>query len=260
MKIKLKKTNVKRLASLTALSAGTLGIAAGPAEAGDVFWSGIVDKKVGFDKGFGTRADIAGPHGAGGILGVTAFSCCSMTLFTGRATVLLGEKHGSHGTSFRFINAETKSGDRSLAAALPSGAAWGTAFHGKSANRAPVAQWYLDPEAESGTRRETAFTAANRYLLFRFTGGDLRHDMYGWAQLSVTFAKGAPYRFPDVVLIDWAFDTSGAQLPAGDRGAPQLIGRDSSALAPTGIAALALGANGVRAWRAGRNGATGTQY
>ena len=260
MKIRLKKTNVKRLASLTALSAGTLGITAGPANAGDVFWSGIVDKKVGFDKGFGTRADIAGPNGAGGILGVTNFSCCSMTLFTGRATVLLGEKHGSNGTSFHFLSTQTKNHLR-LAAALPAGAVWGTAFQGKSTDGAAVAQWHLEPEVVSGTRRVTAFTPANRYLLFRFTGGNLPHDMYGWAQLSVTFDNNmAFYRFPDVILIDWAFDASGAQLPAGDRGAPQLIGRDSSALAPTGLAALALGASGVRAWRAARNGAASTQY
>jgi hypothetical protein len=53
---------------------------------------------------------------------------------------------------------------------------------------------------------------------------------------------------PDVTLIDWAYDTSGAQIPAGDTGTPE-----PSTLALSGLAALALGAKGLRRWRAARS-------
>jgi hypothetical protein len=50
-----------------------------------------------------------------------------------------------------------------------------------------------------------------------------------------------------VTLVDYAYDASGAQIPAGDTGVPE-----PSTLDLTGLAALALGAKGVRAWRAAR--------
>jgi hypothetical protein len=94
------------------------------------------------------------------------------------------------------------------------------------------------------TRSSTRFRGADQYLLFRFTGGELTKDLYGWVQLSVTIP--AKHEL-EVTLIDWAYDTSGARIPAGDTGTPE-----SSTFALTGLAALALGANGVRSWREAR--------
>jgi hypothetical protein len=51
----------------------------------------------------------------------------------------------------------------------------------------------------------------------------------------------------DVTLVDWAYDTSGAQIFAGDTGTPE-----PSTFALSGLAALALGAKGLRSWRAAR--------
>jgi hypothetical protein len=78
--------------------------------------------------------------------------------------------------------------------------------------------------------------------------------MYGWAQLDVSFTTGYPHCLQTLggcitgTLVDYAYDTSGAQIPAGDTGTPE-----PSTLVLTGLAALALGAKGVRAWRAARN-------
>jgi hypothetical protein len=55
----------------------------------------------------------------------------------------------------------------------------------------------------------------------------------------------------DVTLVDYAYDKSGNQIPAGDTGVPE-----PSTFVLTGVAALALGAKGLRAWRLARNGAS----
>jgi hypothetical protein len=57
MTIKLKRSNLKRLASLSALGAGALGVNAGTAEA-YVVYSGIVNEKVGFGSGYGAHASV----------------------------------------------------------------------------------------------------------------------------------------------------------------------------------------------------------
>ena len=99
----------------------------------------------------------------------------------------------------------------------------------------------------SGTRLRTHFNDTNTYLLFRFTGGSLAQDLYGWAQLNVTLPGNHGL---EVTLVDWAYDTSGAQIPAGDTGTPE-----PSTFALTGLSALALGATGLRRWRAARKAA-----
>ena len=62
--VKIKRANLRRLASLSALGAGALVASSSPAEASTIVYSGIVDDKVGFAAGYGTKATIAGPNGA----------------------------------------------------------------------------------------------------------------------------------------------------------------------------------------------------
>jgi hypothetical protein len=93
-------------------------------------------------------------------------------------------------------------------------------------------------------------------MLFRFQGGVLKHDMYGWARIKLTAHGG-------VDLVDWAYDTSGVRLPAGYHGdsgqdEPEDIGAaEPSTFDATGLPAFALGAPGVRRWRAARRELTG---
>jgi hypothetical protein len=259
MTIKPKKLNLKRQASLSALGAGALGVNAGTAEA-YVVYSGIVKQKVGFGSGYGTHASIALPNGAG-----LAFRVFRSTFPNTPGTILflnviaqnLGGPNGT-GASFGVVN----TGYTTLALADPQGAKFGTP---------PVVRsdgWIAT--SEGGYQRightYTKFNSTDRYLMFRFTGGKLPYPIYGWAQLSVTLPGHSAG--PQVTLVSWAYETSGAQLPAGVHGkaldgsddiseiAPSAFGAtEPSALALTGLPALALGAQGLHRWRAARKAA-----
>jgi hypothetical protein len=228
--MKIKKANIRRLASLSALGAGALGLS-GSAEASSIVYSGILDEKVGFG-----RVTFAGPGGAGGMLKVwsvtgTCLESC------GDHGVRLYDHVASHGTEFLFR--ATASG-RGMVSAFSRNAKFGIPAHSKLAGEGSVV---LAGYASSGPIQYTNFNVTDKYLLFEFTGGSLKQDLYGWAQLSVL-------PFAQVTLVDWAYDTSGAQIPAGDTGTPE-----PSTFALTGLAALALGAKGLRSWRAARKSA-----
>jgi hypothetical protein len=66
--IDVTKRNMKRLASLSALGAGALGITAGTADASSIVLSGILDEKVGLSPGFHKQATFTGPDGVGAML------------------------------------------------------------------------------------------------------------------------------------------------------------------------------------------------
>jgi len=92
---------------------------------------------------------------------------------------------------------------------------------------------------------------ADKFALFKFNVG--AGTEYGWLKLSLdnnrnTSGSNNSYG-PDVTLVQWAYDTSGAQIYAGETpgGVPE-----PGTFAMTGLAALALGAVGVRRWRAAR--------
>jgi hypothetical protein len=79
---------------------------------------------------------------------------------------------------------------------------------------------------------------------FEFPGGTPPYTEYGRAQLAATYTTANRL---DVTVVDWAYDTSGGQIPAGDTGTPE-----PSTFVLTGLATLALGAKGLRVWRASR--------
>jgi hypothetical protein len=238
MHVKLNRTNRKRLASLSALGAGALGVTAGPAEA-SIIYSGIVDAHVGYDDAH--RFTLAGPNGAGGVFS-TAYLQCGFTCTSAFSWIGLHAKGGAKGTGFQY-QADPLYGGRILAA--PANVVWNT-----DGGKQPTTSLFVVSDflsfAYGRNRRSTDFNATDRYLMFEFIGGALPSPLYGWAQLRVTGG------FDDmgVTVIDWAYDNSGAQIPAGDTGTPE-----PSTLALTGLAALALGAKGLRSWRAARKAA-----
>jgi len=243
MATNIKRASFRRLASLSALGTGALGIAGGTAYAG-IMYSGPIDERVGFGAGYGSKATIAGPNGAGGILSKSAFSLCSSGRCAASQWVGLEGRAGQHGTQFKFglhgnplfnvvsafpmsgmLGTSPRLGDAALVAIT-----WCAGFPGGCATFRSVFGQY------------TKFSSVEPYLLFEFVGGILPQTLYGWAQLSVVLTGTGP----DVTLIDYAYDTSGAQFPAGDTGTGT---PEPSTFAMTGLAALALGAVGVRRWR-----------
>jgi len=95
---KLKSTNRKRLASLSALGAGALGVTAGPAQA-SIIYSGPVDAHIGFDDA--RRFTLAGPNGAGGVFR-TEYVSCGFTCSFAFSWIALHSKQGPNGTQFQF--------------------------------------------------------------------------------------------------------------------------------------------------------------
>jgi hypothetical protein len=228
---KLKRMNRKRLASLSALGAGALGVAACPANANDIVFSGVID--------VGYPYTIPGPNGAGGALGYNPG--CQLTCASfGHGTYIVSHP-GKYGTQFRLLATGPRN---SWALGEPQGAVWGTA-PGKSTKSAGIISTF------DGRAPYTKFTSTDRYMLFRFRGGRLKHDFYGWARMQINRTYGY------MEIVDWAYDPSGVHIPAGYHGSGQVEPEDLGALEPSttdapGLSALALGAPGVRHWRAAR--------
>lgn len=100
-----------------------------------------------------------------------------------------------------------------------------------------------------GLNGNTSFS--DQYALFTFLNGST--TLYGWVELSyaVTDSFG-PNGTPDLTIMAWAYDDSGAVLGAGDTTSPT---PEPATGISTGLAALALGAEGLRRWRQTRKAA-----
>jgi len=241
----LKKENLRRLASLSALGAGALGASA-PANANDIVFSGVINVDVPYSV---LTYTIAGPNGAGAIVKLGFSQGGLSSFFYLSSFVYMIPKPGKHGTQCRFLATASR---KVFGEGEPLGAVWGTAA-GESTKSADIA--LFEVWCCGGISSITKFSPTDRYLLFRFQGGALSHDIYGWARMQVTFHPGG--HAPQVNLIDWAYDTSGVRLPAGYHGPGQHDPDDIGAVPPsafdaTGLPALSLGAPGVRSWRAAR--------
>jgi hypothetical protein len=239
----IKKKNLRCLASLSALGAGALGMAgsagAGTPDANGIVWSGILEDKVGFAAGYGAMATIAGPKGAAGILMDSGFRCsssiCNATIHYVNARVRVGPQ----GTSFRVGICCAFSSVK----AVPRGAKFGSTYS------VGLAKLAFSAKGESGgTNRSTDFNSTDRYFFFRFVGGGLPHAVYGWAEVNVKVPGG--FGGPNVILVSYAYDITGRQIPAGYRGLA--LDGDEAEFERSGLSALSLGAAGVRRWRVAR--------
>jgi hypothetical protein len=157
---KLKRANRKRLASLSALGAGALGVAVCPANANDIVFSGIVNVLIPYHVG---KYTILGPNGVGGVIEIN--SGCQITCFQFSSGVELNSKPGKYGTQFRFL----ATAEAFYAQGEPLGAVWST-LAGKSTRSANIA-FRLDLG-----KVQTTFTSTDRYLLFQFRGGALPRE------------------------------------------------------------------------------------
>jgi hypothetical protein len=206
-----------------------------PANANDIVFSGVINVQVPYPHSTYT---IPGPNGAGGV--VKNNSGCQITCGSFGHAVYIVSKPGKYGTHFRVLATGPRN-SWALGEAL--GAVWGTVA-GKSTKSANIVSTF------DGGGPSSRFSSTDRYMLFRFQGGALKHDFYGWARIAIT-------KYGDADVVDWAYAPSGVHLPAGYHGAGQHDAADIGTLEPTtvdatGLPALALGAPGVRRWRAAR--------
>jgi hypothetical protein len=236
--MRIKKRNFARLASISALGAGALGVSAAPAEAG------IVYTPLGADVGPGhlAIATVALPGGSQFKIQRYTHSFRGSSSTTSHVWFVNLRQPGAN-VKFRSIS--------NSVSIVGLGKKWGSAA-GKSVGAVAFAERgrQVDSRTDSFIGHNGAFT--DKYALFKFR--DAGQTDYGWLELSNAVSLGASRSGPDVTLIGYAYDTTGAQLAAGDEGSTGTT-PEPSGMAMTGLAALALGATGLRRWRAARKSA-----
>jgi hypothetical protein len=202
-----------KLGSLAALGAGAISLASGKAEAADIITSGILNSTIGFTsnsviasgrnhaslKNFNTF--VGGPR--------LTFSATSVRTGGGFQRVV---KEG-YGAVFQVVGG--------LVAVFSSMAEWKTPVQRSSTSslsspRNGDAVAVRSAANGNANARGSSFT--DKYFLFRFAGTSFME--YGWieASLSVTAATNSlAINGPNLTIIQYAFDDTGAFIKAGVR-------------------------------------------
>lgn len=252
MGLKIKRNNMARFASLSALGAGAMVLTTGTADASIVHV--VVNQTIGGECGCGDIF-VSLPGGAG--LGLDASRNSHFSHRTYLSTIRVGTP--------RMVSATVNLGTVHSAVFLGGSAAFegpvgpGQAWvvHGTLQLPFLVSSRYsrfrttreFSLGGQGGVRTyrlrsvgSTPFGAAP-YFLFRFI--DNGTPLYGWGSLS----EGINTTGLEVTFLDYAYDTTGAFLPAGTTGAPV---PEPAETIPLGLTALVLGAAGVRRWLASK--------
>jgi hypothetical protein len=287
MRVKIKSKNLRRLASLSALGAGAMAVVTGTAEADvvEVNVNQSVGFDPGFSS---MPVTVSLPGGAGFSLVAMAFTSRGSTLvsqkrrfpggtYRGRPSWVTSD-HFRKSAAFRenlgivtrgvnltrnrigisSVAAFSQGGGRkpsSLAGPLRLGVeatAAASRFFSRTVNFYCTNTFRFGCFATIGPRKgnlvkslypENNFPDPYRYFLFNFQ--DDGQTLYGWGQLNVTVGPGVG---PDVTLVDYAYDTTGARIAPGQTSSVP----EPSETVPLALSALVLGAAGVRRWRAAK--------
>jgi hypothetical protein len=211
-----------------------LALTAGKAEASTIVYSDVLNQTIGFGAdprkaAFKTFTNIGGP----------SFTFKTALSSSGARYARTLQKVGSN-----LGFAMTTVRDTQLAT-FSAGAVWLPGFVGGGGTRTLARHAW-----GSGSTRIFGSPFTDKYFLFEFeTHGLLQ---YGWAEATLQLVNADsndPADGPNLTVISYAYDSSGAVIPAGDTGSTP----EPSSLAESGIAALVLGAEGLRRWRAARN-------
>jgi hypothetical protein len=284
--MKLNPADARRLASLSALAAGALVAGAGTAEAGPIVGTlNLPNGLVGFSNNYAfSVSGLSATHGAkvfsfhlvSGLSAKTGFSGSRNNVnfngsgnahFKATAAGLLalfspGRKFstaaGANNTMgvaawrswFKTSHSVLVPGTQQTFISSPAAKTTnGTGVHGFYT----LTSGFSTPRTYSHSSRSGA-PYTDQYALFQFTCP--AGNCYGWLELSLinnadAFGMGNGFG-PDMQLVEWGYDNTGAQDPAGDMGGVP----EPGTLATTGLAALVLGAAGVRRWLAARSAKT----
>jgi hypothetical protein len=253
--MRIKPKNAARLASISALGAGALGVTAGTAQAGIVYEA--------------TPGTFVGYTGQSSISPQMQFT----TKLPGSVNPFFTIWAMSNGTKWSaFIKGafqlKTVNGFLGL---VGTGQTWNTAtgaikpllFSARIARRTSISstpgQIISTPNGATyltGGRTGThTFSGAGSsgnfsalYALFTFQNSAISPNLlYGWVELSSSVNSESG---PLVTVEGWAYDDSGNPIVAGDTG--EGTAPEPSTMAMTSLGALALGAIGLRRWRAAR--------
>uniref|UniRef100_Q027P8 PEP-CTERM protein-sorting domain-containing protein n=1 Tax=Solibacter usitatus (strain Ellin6076) TaxID=234267 RepID=Q027P8_SOLUE len=247
-----RKSYRKMAASLSALGAGAL-LAGGSAEA-SIIYSGPVNVDVGFAPG-------AVDHYNSGPLGPfsATFSFLKSTYKGSNIRSIIGTGCGCVNFATQTLQ-QLGFSRRSFLKLFDAGAKWSTQVTGTHYYPFVYVGTRLwgSTIRGSGTPYTVHSTAgvgpfSDKYALFRI--GEGSDTLYGWLHLSfsITDAFGADATLgPDLTILGWAYDDSGAQLAAGQTTAPDTATPEPASAVSTGLAALAMGAVGLRKWRSAR--------
>lgn len=236
MRIKIKKSSAVRLASLSALGAGALGVGAGVAHAGIIYTP--LSGHVGFTP--------EGVSPAGATTFTTNVGGGLRSFLVGR-----GSNTATHQTNSGYVRTYKywvslighslafKAADAVL------GQTWlklGGGAITKMQLGARTSVFTYHTRSDHGGDPFSG-TIGTFYKLFEFKPGAT--DLYGWIQFNQSISDGKD-NGPEVDILGMAYDDSGNPIPAGD------TSPEPSSAALAGLGALALGAAGLRRWRAAR--------
>jgi len=228
----LKKRNLQRVVTLSAVGTGAAFLTADQAEAGTIWYSGTENLQVGWSASPGAASHQTIQLGSASLVFARASGNSSSRgyrsiRFRGQRASVLGQYYGmqvfGNGSAFPAAFSLNPKG-------MVGGRTWTTAgtFHATFGNQ---------PFTDS-------------YALFTITPSSGPNPLYGWVELSYSVTAGrdsSAANGPLLTIEGWAYDTSGNRIVAGDTGSSATPEPDT--FASTGLAALALGAAGMRRWR-----------
>jgi hypothetical protein len=222
----------RRVAALGTLSAAGLALAGSEAEAG-IIHPGIPGAPVKLGFAAGDQASLVLPF-------ASASASLSLKRFSVGGPVPLRSVYAilKKGT-FSFAVAHSKGSAYSLQA-LKKGATWNKAVHHTSFSALGPAN------LKTSQTNPTHDRFSNQYYLFSFLNGTTTD--YGWLQVSLTDNS---FNNLTLVVTDYAWDNTGAKIPAGFTGAAPTP-EPASVVTMLAGAALVAGAAGVRRWKAAR--------